>query len=572
MGRIDQRRVVAAVAALAACAAAALALFAIPTGEGPLTYRAAAPAAHLIGPAAGCTLIVVALLTARRAVGVLLLALATAWFGQDLAALGDDQALLRAVAFASAPFAGALVLHLALCVPDARLSRTGRAMVAAAYAIAAGCAIGTLVTRDPFLDVYCWRQCSDNSLLAHADPGVAHAFVVAGLVASIAAGVAAAAVAALRVATTTRVARVLLAPALAGVAITAAGEAARGSALVAVPLEDPGRPGFMAVYLLRAGALIVLAAGIGWIGLRARMARARVTRLATELGATPAPGKLKDALAHAFGDPTVDVLYWVPAVGGFVDRDGAPCAPVAGTQIRRGDRLLAVVVHENAALSGEELERLLGPAARLAIENEALRAEVLAQLAQLRESRARTVATADESRRRLERDLHDGAQQRLLAVVLDLRLARAGAPDSLAERLGVITEEVDRAFNDLRELAHGIYPAVLSEAGLEAALPTLAERAPVVVNLGNVTAQRLSAPVEAGAYITVDEAIRDAAKRCATAVSVTATVHDDRLVVSASDDGTPRETSLVHVADRVGALGGTVELAPTLLQAEIPCA
>lgn len=571
MGRIDQRRVVTAIAALAACAAAALALFAIPAGDSTPTYRAASHAAQVIGPAAGCTLIGVALLTARRAVGVLLLlALATAWFGQDLAALGDDHALLRAIAFASAPFAAAIALHLALCFP-AGLSRAGRTAVAAAYAIATACSIGTLVTRDPFLDVYCWRQCSNNPLLVHANPDVAHAFVTAGLVSSIAGGSVAAAVAARRLVAMTRAGRMLLAPALAGVALVAAGEAARGGALLAVPLEDPGRPGFMAVYLLRAGALIALAAGIAWIGLRARTARARVTRLADDLGAAPAPGKLKDALAHALGDPTVDVLYGTPATGGFVDVDGAPRTPVSGTQIRRGDRLLAVVAHENAALSGEELERLLGPATRLAIENEALRAEVLAQLAQLRESRARIVATADESRRRLERDLHDGAQQRLLAVVLDLRLARAGAPDLLAERLDRTAGEVDRAFNELRELAHGIYPAVLSEAGLEAALPTLADRAPLVVNLDGVTTQRLAAPAEAGAYVTVDEAIRDAAKRHATTVSVSATIHDDLLVLTASDDGTPRETSLVHVVDRVGALGGTVELAPTRLQAEIPC-
>jgi len=570
MQRIDPARAVTAAAALVAGAAAALALFAMPAGEA-LTYRAAGHAAHLIGPAAGCSLIVVALLTARRAVGVLLLALATVWFGQDLAALGDDHALLRAVAFASAPFAAALVLHLALCLP-AGLSRAGRTAVAAAYAIAAACAIGTLVTRNPFLDVYCWRRCSDNPLLVHADPGVAHAFVTAGLVATSAMGVIAATVATLRLATTTRTARVLLAPALAGVAITAAAEAARGGALLAVPLEDPGRRGFMALYLLRSSALIVLAGGIGWMGVRARITRARVKRLAADLGAAPAPGMLKDALARALADPNVEVRYSVPAVGGFVDRDGTPCTSVAGTQIRRGDRLLAVVVHEKATLTGEELERLLGPAARLAIENEALRAQVLAQLAQLRESRARIVATADESRRRLERDLHDGAQQRLLAVVLDLRLARAGAGELLAERLGVIADEVDRAFNELRELAHGIYPAVLSEAGLEAALPTLADRAPLVVHLDDVTAQRLPAPVEAGAYVTVDEAIRDAAARRATTVTVSATVRDERLLVSACDDGTPRDTSLVHVADRIGALGGTVELAPTLLHAEIPCA
>jgi hypothetical protein len=113
---------------------------------------------------------------------------------------------------------------------------------------------------------------------------------------------------------------------------------------------------------------------------------------------------------------------------------------------------------------------------------------------------------------------------------------------------------------------------VLTEAGLEAALPTLADVAPLVVRLQDVTDERLPAAVEAGAYVTVAEAIRDAAARRATAISVSAAVRDGRLVIVAADDGAPRETSLVHVADRVGALGGGLDLAPTDLRAEIPCA
>jgi signal transduction histidine kinase len=428
--------------------------------------------------------------------------------------------------------------------------------------------------RDPFLDVYCWRACGDNPLLVHAAPGLAHAFVVAGYGLSVAAGTVAVGVAVWRVSAASPVGRTLLAPVLIPAGLVAASEIARGAALLASPLEDPERAGFMAVYLARAGGLIALAAGVMWMVLRARRTRARMARLAAELGAAPAPGTLRDALRAALGDPTVDVLYWVPALDGFVDADGGRRATPHGTATRvtRAGRLLAVIVHEATALPSGELERLLGPAARLAIENEALRAEVLSQLQQLRRSRARVVATADASRRRLERDLHDGAQQRLLAVVLDLRLARAGADGELAERLRHISDEVDRAFTELRELAHGIYPAVLTEAGLEAALPTLADVAPLAVQLQDVTDERLPAAVEAGAYVAVDEAIRDAAARRAPAVSVTAVVRDGRLVITADDDGTPRDASLVHVADRVGALGGRLDLAPTNLRAEIPCA
>jgi signal transduction histidine kinase len=311
-----------------------------------------------------------------------------------------------------------------------------------------------------------------------------------------------------------------------------------------------------------------------WMLLRTRQTRARMARLAADLGAAPPPGTLGEALRDALGDPSVDVLYWVPAVGGFVDADGRSRGTPHGraTRITRGGRLLAVVVHDASAVPGGELERLLGPAARLAIENEALRAEVGSQILRLRGSRARIVATADESRRHLERDLHDGAQQRLLAVALDLRLTRAGTDGEIAERLAHISDEVDRAFGELRELAHGIYPAALAEAGLEAALPTLADVAPLTVELCDVTNGRFAAAIEIGAYVTIDEAIRDAATRRATAISVTAAVRDGRLVITTDDDGTPRDTSLVRVADRVGALGGELALAPTNLRAEIPCA
>jgi signal transduction histidine kinase len=578
MLRLDRSSAVTAVTAAAVVAVAAIAIFGVEASGLPPTYRAASDTAQVAGIAAGLALVgaglIAAALASRLAVGLLLVALAAVWFGQDLEALDDSGALLRSLATGAAPWGAALVLHLALAFPDARLSRRGRFVAAAAYLTAAASALGTITLREPFLDVYCWRQCRDNPLLVHAAPDLARAFAVAGLVASIVIGVAGAVVVVRRIVAASPVARTLLAPPLLGIGLAAASEVVRGAALLQVPLEDPRRAGFMAVYLLRAGALATVAAGITWSVLRARTTRARVRRLAAELGAAPAPGKLREVVAIGLGDPTVDVLYWVPEIERFVDAGGAirPHPTAAVTRITRGGRLLAVVVHESAALPGRDLERLLGPAARLAIENEALRAEVLAQLQQLRESRARIVATADESRRRLERDLHDGAQQRLLAVVLELRLARAGADGAAGEQLARISHEVDRAFTELRELAHGIYPAVLTEAGLEAALPTLADMAPLAVRVQHVTDQRLAASLEAGAYVTVDEAIRDAAARRATSVSVSVAVGEGQLVITATDDGAPRDASLVHVADRVGALGGVLDEAPGLLRAVIPCA
>src|SRR3954447_20184798 len=252
----DRSAAVKAVAVLVVIGIAALALFAIPASDSPLSYRAASGSAQLVGIGAGAALVIAALLSARVTIALLLLALAALWFGQDLAALGDSAALLRSLAGGAAPFTAALALHLALALPDGRLSRAGRAAAGAAYLASAVSAVGTVITRDPFLDVYCWRQCSSNPLLVHAAPDVERAFVIAGLGVSITAGTVSVAVVAGRISAASLLGRVLLAPALIPVALVAASEAARGVAFLLSPVEDPQRAVFMAIYLLRAGALV----------------------------------------------------------------------------------------------------------------------------------------------------------------------------------------------------------------------------------------------------------------------------------------------------------------------------
>jgi signal transduction histidine kinase len=246
------------------------------------------------------------------------------------------------------------------------------------------------------------------------------------------------------------------------------------------------------------------------------------------------------------------------------------------TPIVREGQPVALVAHAADLLEGTALQQEIGSAARLAVDNERLQAEVLAQLADLRASRARIVEKADAERRRLERNLHDGAQQRLLALSYDLRLARAGAQADgaadLAAAIAAASDEAQTALLELRDRAHGIYPAVLAEGGLEAALATIADTSSLAVELGEVTTDRLPVPVETTAYVTVLETIADAEARGATFVGVDARRHDEQLVVTLDDDGAPRNRRPVHVADRVGALGGRVELGPSSLQAELPCA
>jgi signal transduction histidine kinase len=261
-----------------------------------------------------------------------------------------------------------------------------------------------------------------------------------------------------------------------------------------------------------------------------------------------------------------------------VDANGWPVAqPVAGpgraiTALVRDGRRIAVVSH-TAALP--DLERELGAAVRLALENERLQAEALAQLDQLRASRIRIVETGDTERRRLERDLHDGAQQRLLALSYDLRLARAHAQANHDSQTGSLltqaTDQAQAALEELRELAHGIYPAILTEAGLMPALATLADTAPLPVEIRDTAQGRYPAAVERAAYLLVAEALQDATGRGATHTTVSVVRTGERLVVTVDDDGTTRTAAMVQLADRVGALDGQLAVEPTRLQAELPC-
>jgi signal transduction histidine kinase len=204
-----------------------------------------------------------------------------------------------------------------------------------------------------------------------------------------------------------------------------------------------------------------------------------------------------------------------------------------------------------------------------------LQAEALAQLDQLRVSRVRIVETGDSERRRLERDLHDGAQQRLLALSYDLRLAHAQAQADGDRQSGSLltqaTDQAQTALEELRELAHGIYPAILTEAGLGSALASLADAAPLPVEIRDAAQGRYPAAVETAAYHLVAEALDDAAGRGASHAAVSAVRDGGRLVVTVHDDGTDRTSSMVQLADRIGALDGNLTVEPTRLLAELPC-
>jgi len=313
---------------------------------------------------------------------------------------------------------------------------------------------------------------------------------------------------------------------------------------------------------------------------------ASVARLATDIGEAPAPGGLERRLSLALGDQDLAIAYRLPTNESFVDATGMPVVAAStragrvATPIMRDGRTIAVVLHDPGLMEPGDLERTIGSAARLAVDNERLRAEVFSQVRAIAESRTRIVEREDAARLQVERDLHDGAQQRLLAISYELRLGRAAAAregnDGLAEEFERLTRGTEAVLEELRELAHGIFPAVLVEAGLGPALADLADRAPLPVEIAGDTGGRCPAASESAAYVIIDEAVRSAAARGATHIQVEIGRQDGRLIARIVDDGVSPRAVSDNLADRAGAASGQLTLETGLPRAalllEVPCA
>jgi signal transduction histidine kinase len=234
-----------------------------------------------------------------------------------------------------------------------------------------------------------------------------------------------------------------------------------------------------------------------------------------------------------------------------------------------GGREVSTLVHRRGLLDDPDFAQEIASAARLAIEHERLHASRRAQLERLRLSRARLVATADSQRRQLERDLHDGAQQRLLTLSIAVRLARrqlGGGDPALERELAAAEDELGVALAELRELAHGLFPMVLTNEGLGAALEVLAERTPRLVT-GALPDGRFAAPVESAAYFVVSEALR---REPNGDVAIDARREGDRLVVEVRTEG-ELTGEAIAIEDRVGALDGALIADVHHLRAELPC-
>jgi signal transduction histidine kinase len=325
--------------------------------------------------------------------------------------------------------------------------------------------------------------------------------------------------------------------------------------------------------------------------LQQRLARGAVAGLVVELQSGAATVDLRDALGRALGDSSLELAYWLPGQGRYVDSDGRPVELPEGeagrvaTVVERDGEPIAALVHDVALRENSELIDSVCAAAALTLENERLRAELLAKLAELQASRARLVEATDTERRRIERDLHDGTQQRLVSIAMALGLAEsklAADRPAVGPVLREAREALALALEELRDLSQGIRPAILVERGLPAALDDLSRRAALPVRLEIGMSGRLPEAVEAAAYFVASEALANAAKHShASGVGLTAEADGSTLVIEVTDDGiggaaAGRGSGLRGLADRVEAIGGrlTVSSPPgrgTMVRAEIPC-
>ncbi|MEO3814599.1 sensor histidine kinase [Sphaerisporangium sp. B11E5] len=342
--------------------------------------------------------------------------------------------------------------------------------------------------------------------------------------------------------------------------------------------------GFLPV--MQAGLAAVPLAYLGTL-LRRRIDRGRVAELVVHLRDDVRP--MRETLARVLHDPALEVGYWSAQSSGYVDVEGRPVSPPPGdrvaTRIDHDGAPLALLVHDPALLDDPELVEAACAAAGLALANERLTADLRARLRQLAESRGQVVRAAETERRRLERDLHDGVQQRLLSVPLTLGLAESALP-ARPDRAQALVAEAKATtlavLAELRALSQGIHPPVLTERGLRGAVQELAALAPVPARLSLEIPAALPAEAETAAYYVVAEALANVTKHAdAQEAFVSITAGGGRLLVEVRDDGRggadpAAGSGLRGLAGRVGALGGTLHVdsppgAGTRVRAVLPC-
>jgi signal transduction histidine kinase len=500
-----------------------------------------------------------------NSIGVLMVATGFAWYVAQLARL--EPALLFSIGFALENLYVACAVHLLLAYPSGRLEgRIDRLLVACTYAtVTLGFVPLALFVSSA---QYGCAGCPDNVFLLENVPFFAQSWLDGLSVLGVVVPLAVVARLVQRWRRASRPLRRTVTPVfLAGAALMITLATLLAAALLGGSME------LIDIFFYSSLPALALVPFLFLAGLaRGRMLRGSgLGRLVRRLGASLERGELRAALAEALGDPSVELAYWLPDSRQYVDAEGRPVelpGPDSGrsvTEVDRAGRRIAAIVHDPTLLDDPERVREVGAAAALALENERLEAELRAKVEEVRASRSRLVEVGWRQRRRLERDLHDGAQQRLVSLALTLRMARdrLGAEGGdAAMLLDRSREELDLALSELRELARGIHPTVLADRGLSAAVDALADRAPLPVHVRDVPPERLPEHIELTAYFVISEALTNITKYASASQAwVSVTHRNGRLVLEVGDDGVGgadvgRGTGLRGLADRLDAIDG----------------
>jgi len=347
--------------------------------------------------------------------------------------------------------------------------------------------------------------------------------------------------------------------------------------------------------LLMASPLALVAVPVGvWIGLlRSGLDMSSVGDLVVQLSGGLVPEKLQPALAQALHDPSLQVAYWLPAQGWFADLEGSrlelPTSDSERASTVLGDPAgpVAALIYDSSLRHEGQLAETAAAAVRMALENARLQVQLRAQLEEVRQSRARLVEAADSERQRVERNLHDGAQQQLVTLLLSMQATKAEAlrrsDRATARLIDANMAELKQALDELRELAHGIHPTILTQAGLLPAIRSLTDRCPIPVEVkGELGDDRMAPPLEAALYFVVAESVTNAVKHSkGRRMSISLDRRAGWAAVEVSDDGVggadlSHGSGLRGLTDRIAAVGGRLEVktAPgegTVVHAEVPC-
>ncbi len=548
------------------------------------SYFAVSPALVAAGLLAGIGMSLVGavmVVTTRGPQAPLALLVGTAWLAPVWAGWEAGPPLVRSLAVLGAPMIVPLLFHLVFApLRGGAASASRRRAVVSAYAVMVVAVVGRALVYEPIRDPQCWVSCGEDANVFLVAPQPALASVLGGLATTLTILIA-------LIAATFLLLRALqtgwrlsqFAPVSSAATLALLGEAGYAVMLLHNPFERFEQDVGAGLFVVRSAAIFVTAVAIGWEATERRAIRHRVASLAREIGEAPAPGELEATLKLSLRDDSLAVRYWLPRSKRFVGASGRPAAPLdpedprVAALVVRGRQRVAVVLYDAARVAGAKIEDEIGSASRLVIDNERLRAEQLAQLEELRESRARIVEATDSHRANLERDLHDGAQQRLLAATFELRLARADAGIAgdldLAARLDAAIGVASETLGELRDFAHGVFPAVLEESGLTEAVWSLTDTASVPVEVEARIDIRPPIWAERAAYLVTRAAVTSAGRATAARLRIGLECDGATLLVEATGVG---PVDRIHLTDRVGAVGGALEVRDGVVRAVIPCA